>query len=63
MGLCLNRRLGEGFRIGDDIRIEVNHLDSGKVRLHIEAPRELLILRDELAERPGTPAKQQKERS
>lgn len=48
--LILSRRSGEAIRIGKDIRIVVVQLGGGKVRLGIEGPRELRILREELYE-------------
>ncbi len=46
--LILSRRSGEAIRIGKDIRIVVVQLGGGKVRLGIEGPRDLRILREEL---------------
>lgn len=48
--LILSRRAGEAIRIGTDVRIVVVQLGGGKVRLGIEGPRELRILREELYE-------------
>jgi carbon storage regulator len=50
--LVLTRRLMERFYIGDDICVTVVRVEGGQVRLGIEAPREVPILRGELA---GTP--------
>lgn len=46
--LILTRRTGEAIRIGDKIRIVVVQAEAGKIRLGIEGPRELPILREEL---------------
>lgn len=46
--LILSRRSGEAIRIGKDIRIVVVQVGAGKVRLGIEGPRDLRILREEL---------------
>ena len=46
--LILSRRSGEAIRIGKDIRIVVVQLGGGKVRLGIDGPRDLRILREEL---------------
>lgn len=47
--LILQRKVGESLFIGDDIQISVVSVDpSGKVRLAIDAPRSLSILRSEL---------------
>jgi carbon storage regulator len=55
--LVLTRRCGERIRIGDDIWVTVVSLERGKVRLGIEAPRDVHILRQELfATPPGRSA-------
>lgn len=46
--LTLTRKVGETILIGNNIRITVNAIQRGQVRLGIEAPRETLILRAEL---------------
>jgi len=46
--LVLSRKRLEGIRIGDDIRITVVKIDRSGVRLGIEAPRGITIVRDEL---------------
>lgn len=46
--LVLTRKLGEKICIGDGICITVVDVDRGKVRLGIEAPREVPIFRAEL---------------
>lgn len=46
--LILQRRPGESLRIGQDIEITVVAVDAGRVRLAIDAPRSLSILRTEL---------------
>lgn len=48
--LILSRHAGESIRIGQDVRIVVIQVGGGKVRLGIEGPRELRILREELYE-------------
>lgn len=54
--LLLDRRQGEVIRIGDDITVTVGVIDRGKVRLKIEAPRGVRILRAELLGRGPAPA-------
>jgi len=52
--LVLTRKLMEKLFIGDDICVTVVRLDGGQVRLGIEAPREVAVVRAELlADRPG----------
>jgi carbon storage regulator len=46
--LVLSRKLGEKIYIGDNICITVVDIDSGKIRLGIEAPRDVPIYRQEL---------------
>ena len=46
--LVLSRKYGEKIFIGSDICITIVDIDRGKVRLGIEAPRELSIYRSEL---------------
>jgi carbon storage regulator len=46
--LVLARKLGEGIHIGDEVRIVVVEIRSGRVRLGIEAPRHVRIRRDEI---------------
>ena len=46
--LILQRKAGESLLIGDDIEITVVSVDAGRVRLAIEAPKSLSILRAEL---------------
>lgn len=46
--LVLSRKSGEKIRIGDDVSITVVRIGPNTVRLGIEAPRDLSILREEL---------------
>ena len=46
--LVLTRKKGEAIVIGDNIRIVVCGIEDGKIRLGIEAPREIEILREEI---------------
>ena len=46
--LILQRKEGESLLIGDGIEITVLSVDSGRVRLAIEAPKSVPILRSEL---------------
>jgi carbon storage regulator len=67
--LVLTRKLMEKLFIGDDICVTVVRLEGGQVRLGIEAPREITVVRAELvperqfggprsALRPGDPSAQ-----
>lgn len=46
--LILSRRTGEAIRIGGDIRVVVMATGEGSVRLGIDAPGDVTILREEL---------------
>jgi carbon storage regulator len=46
--LVLSRKQFEGIQIGPGIRIKVVKVDRNQVRLGIEAPPDVMIVRDEL---------------
>ncbi|MBF0101631.1 MAG: carbon storage regulator CsrA [Desulfobacterales bacterium] len=46
--LVLTRKIGECINIGDNIVISVIEISKGKVRLGIEAPDQVAVLRKEL---------------
>lgn len=46
--LILQRKEGQSFRIGDDITVTIQEIGAGRVRLSIDAPRNVSILREEL---------------
>ena len=46
--LILRRKAGETLVIGDDIKVAVLDINEGSVRLAIEAPKQIPILRSEL---------------
>lgn len=48
--LVITRKKGESILIGDDIEITISKIDDGSVKLAINAPREVTILRKELYE-------------
>lgn len=55
--LVLSRKKDEALQIGDDIKITVCHVGNGKVRIGIDAPKELNITRcDAQGAEQGTPA-------
>lgn len=46
--LILRRKAGESLVIGEDVKVTVIDINEGSIRLAIEAPREIPILRSEL---------------
>ncbi len=48
--LVLSRKLGESILLDDKITIKVMDISKGMVRIGIDAPKEMLILRKELEE-------------
>jgi carbon storage regulator CsrA len=54
--LVLTRKLDEAIRIGDDIKITVIRVKGNTVRLGIEAPRSVRVVRDELDKHTEAPA-------
>ena len=46
--LILQRKAGESVFIGEEIEVSVLSVDAGRVRLAIQAPRSVTILRSEL---------------
>lgn len=49
--LCLTRKVGEKIVVNDNIVITLVEIAGGKVRLGIDAPREVPIFREELLTR------------
>lgn len=58
--LVLSRKESEKVLLGDDIVLTIVRLSGDRVRLGIEAPSEMLILREELDENDSTNAKHNK---
>lgn len=50
--LCLSRKVGEAIYIDGKIKVCVLHVRDGRVMIGIEAPKDVLILREELIEDP-----------
>ena len=51
--LVLSRKKGERIKIGDNVVITIADLRGDKVRIGIEAPKDTLILREEIKEIKG----------
>lgn len=48
--LILTRKTGQGFLVGDDIEITITEISGDKVRVGINAPKHIKVLRTELSE-------------
>lgn len=55
--LVLSRRTGESLMVGDNIEIKVLGVQGNQIRLGIQAPRELVIRREEIYEPLSFPKK------
>lgn len=53
--LVLSRKVGERILLGDDIRITVVRVSGGGVRLGIEAPAEISVIREEMSRAATNP--------
>lgn len=49
--LILTRRQGETIRIGEDVSVTVVGVNGSQVRLGIDAPKDVAVDREEIAER------------
>ena len=49
MALCITRKIGESIQIGRDIEVKVADIRGSRCRIAITAPRELDVLRTEVA--------------
>ena len=48
--LVLTRRIGEALRIADDILVTIVDVKGNQVRLGIDAPADVTVLREELVQ-------------
>ncbi len=48
--LVLSRKVNEKFFVGPDVRITVVDIRGGKIRIGIEAPKDVEVLREELVD-------------
>ena len=49
--LILTRKIGESILVGDNIRLVVLEIRGRQIRLGIEAPADIVVLREEIAQR------------
>lgn len=49
--LVVTRKKGESILIGDDIEIKISKIEDGSVKIAIEAPKDMTILRKEVYEK------------
>jgi carbon storage regulator len=48
--LVLSRKIGQSFRLGDDVRITIVRIDHNSVRIGIEAPDSITVRRQEITD-------------
>lgn len=57
--LVLRRKAGQKIKIGENIYVEIVSVDkTGEVKLTIDAPREIPVIRTELLESPNPKERQ-----
>jgi len=56
--LVLSRKLNETILIGDNIRVTLLGIDGDKIKVGIDAPRDVKVFREELLEATKTTNKQ-----
>ncbi len=49
--LILTRKIGESINIGNDIKVTVVSIEGGQARLGIDAPRDVIVHREEIYQR------------
>jgi carbon storage regulator len=49
--LILTRRIGESLKIGADVTVTVMAVKGTQVRIGIDAPKDVAVLREEVADR------------
>jgi carbon storage regulator len=60
--LILTRRIGESLKIGPDITVVVMGVKGAQVRIGIDAPKDVTVLRQEVADRDKRDGREQGDR-
>lgn len=47
--LVLTRRIGESIQIGQEIEIHIISVEGNQIRIGVDAPKDVLVLRSELS--------------
>ncbi len=57
--LILTRRINESLKIGSDVTVTVMSIKGSQVRIGIDAPKNVTVLREEIADRNKQEARQE----
>jgi carbon storage regulator CsrA len=49
--LTISREEGQSFWIGDDVLVTVSRIESGQIKVTIDAPTHIIVDRDEVRQR------------
>lgn len=49
--LVLTRRIGEALLLGKEIRLVILGVNRGQVKIGVEAPKEVVVLREEVLDK------------
>jgi len=55
--LVLSRKVGEKILIGENVSVTVVRVAQGVVRIGVDAPKDMAIIRDDIKDRDGKEAK------
>ncbi len=55
--LVLSRKVGEKILIGDNVSVTVVRVAQGVVRIGVDAPKDMAIIRDDIKDRDGKDSK------
>lgn len=60
--LTLTRRRGETIRTSNGVSVTIGRIKGGQVKVHIQAPDHVEILRDEITDQPAASARKRPDR-